>query len=241
MELGADQLATGHYASVFDSGGRLMIQKGKDDTKDQSYFLFNLSQPQLEKIIFPLGNYAKSTVRRLARDFGLNVAQKKESQEICFVEGNDYRAFIKKEIGEEKFLPGPIVNAQGEKIGTHQGTPFYTIGQRKGLGISAPSPLYVTQIHPGRREIVVGGKEDLYQDEFEASHVNWYRAPQEGCSSVTAKVRIRYRSKESESEIFPVSRDMVRVKLKNPQPAITPGQAAVFYQRELVLGGGWIC
>lgn len=240
LELGADLLATGHYASVVRRGARLAVRRGKDPQKDQSYFLFNLAQEQLEKIVFPLGGLTKPRIRELARGFGLSTAEKEESQEICFVADDDYGAFLKKELGEEKIQPGPIVNAKGERLGTHKGTPFYTIGQRKGLGIAALEPLYVTDIRPETGEIVAGKREELYRLEFEANRVNWYLPPIEGWERMDSFVRIRYRSKETECEVTPVGSDVIKVRLKTPQPAITPGQAAVFYDGELVMGGGWI-
>lgn len=240
LELGADFLATGHYASVVQRGGRLAVRRGVDPQKDQSYFLFNLTQKQLEKIVFPLGDLTKPRIRELARGFGLSTAEKEESQEICFVAEDDYGAFLKKELGEERIKPGPIVNARGERLGTHKGTPFYTIGQRKGLGVAAPAPLYVTGIHPETREIVVGEREELYRQEFEADRMNWYIPPEEGWDIMESFVRIRYRSKETGCEVSPVGPERIKVRLKTPQPAVTPGQAAVFYDGELVVGGGWI-
>ncbi|MBI5185134.1 MAG: tRNA 2-thiouridine(34) synthase MnmA [Nitrospinae bacterium] len=240
LELGADFLATGHYASVVRRGGRLAVRRGMDPQKDQSYFLFNLTQKQLEKIVFPLGDLTKPRIRELARGFGLSTAEKEESQEICFVAEDDYGAFLKKELGEEKIQPGPIVNARGERLGTHKGTPFYTIGQRKGLGIAAPAPLYVTGIHPETREIVVGEREELYRREFEANRMNWYMPPEEGWDIMESLVRIRYRGKETGCEVSPLGPDRIKVRFKTPQPAVTPGQAAVFYDKDLVVGGGWI-
>ncbi len=241
MELGADLLATGHYASVVRHNGRLVIQRGRDRKKDQSYFLFNLSQKQLEKIIFPLGNHTKSHIRELARKYNLNIAEKEESQEICFVTEGNYGTFLKKEVGEKEIKAGAILNSHGERIGTHKGTPFYTIRQRKGLGIAAPTPLYVTAINPEKAELRVGKKEDLYRSECEVGQINWYIPPEKGWESVPSSVRIRYRGKETESTIHPLNGDRVNIRFKKPVEAVTPGQAAVFYQGDLVVGGGWIC
>lgn len=241
LELDADLLATGHYASVVQHGNRLVVQRGKDSQKDQSYFLFNLSQKQLKNIIFPLGSYTKPDIRKLAKKYNLNIAEKKESQEICFVTEDNYGAFLQKEVGEEKIRAGAIVNSQGEIIGRHKGTPFYTIGQRKGLGIAAPTPLYVIAINPENTELVVGKKEELYRSECEVDRVNWYMPPEKGWQSVRASAQIRYRGRETDSEILPLNGDKVTVRFKEPVEAVTPGQAMVFYQDDLVMGGGWIC
>ena len=241
MELGADLLATGHYATIVEREGRLAIHRGADSQKDQSYFLFNLAQRQLEKIIFPLGGYTKDEIRKLARKFDLATAEKKESQEICFVAEDDYGAFLKKELGEEKIRPGPILNAKGEKLGTHRGAPFYTIGQRKGLGIAAPRPLYVTEIHPDQGTLVVGEKEELLREEFTADRVNWYLPPPKDWERLSTTVQIRYRATAAPCEIMPGEGDRVRVRFHRPQMAVTPGQAAVFYEGDVALGGGWIC
>ena len=228
-----DYLASGHYARVEydESRCRYLLKKASDLKKDQSYFLFSLSQEQLGRLLFPVGNYTKEEVRRMASHLGLGVDGKPESQD--FVSGGYYS--LVKAIAQ----PGPILDRQGNVLGQHQGIPFYTIGQRKGLGISAVEPLYVTAIDPGRNAIVVGNKEELYGDELIASEVNWIAVERLG-QPVEAKAKIRYRHKEAEAVVIPLDQDKVQVKFKEPQMAVTSGQAIVFYDGDMVVGGGTI-
>ena len=228
-----DYFATGHYAQVeYDkSKHRYLLKKARDTRKDQSYFLSSLSQEQLEHTLFPLNSYTKEEVRKMAQALGLGVADKLESQN--FVAGG-YSTLVR-----AAARPGPILNKRGNVLGQHQGILFYTIGQRKGLGISAGEPLYVTAIDPKRNAIVVGNKEAVYGDELIASELNWIaigglKRP------IEVKAKIRYRHKEAEAMVVPLSGDKVRVKFKEPQMAITPGQAIVFYDGDAVVGGGTI-
>jgi len=228
-----DYFATGHYARVeYDEGKRrYLLKKAGDMAKDQSYFLFALSQEQLGNSLFPLGNHAKEEVGKTARDLGLGVDHKPESQD--FVAG-DYSSLL-----GEVAKPGPILDKEGEILGEHRGIPFYTIGQRKGLGISAGVPLYVIAIDPERNAIVAGSKEEVYGDELVASELNWI-AIEELKRPIEVKAKIRYLHKEAEAIVIPLDEDKVRVKFREPQMAITPGQAVVFYDDDTVIGGGTI-
>lgn len=245
--VGADRVATGHYARVERDGatGRFLLKKGKDLSKDQSYFLFELTQKQLSRAVFPLGEMTKSEVRDIARRIGLGTAEKPESQEICFVPDGNYSRFVEDYAAKEMSVPegsmseGPIENAGGAALGTHNGLHRYTIGQRKGLGISSPDPTYVLKIDVPRNALVVGKREELYKKSFVASGVNWISIA-EPDEPVRAKVRIRYRAAEAPAQITLIDAGRVKVDFDEPQPAITPGQAAVFYDDDVVAGGGWI-
>lgn len=239
-ELGADFIATGHYARLEkdESSGRYLLKKGIDKHKDQSYVLYSLTQEQLSHILFPVGNLTKQRVREIAKGLDLHVAAKRESQEICFIPDDDYPGFIKEYI-PQMAMPGKILNEQGIVLGEHSGISFYTIGQRKGLGISAEEPLYVIAIEPERNVIVVGSKERVYGDELVASRLNWI-AMAELKEPTRLKARIRYLHSEAEAEVAPIDEDRVRVKFNEPQMAITPGQAVVFYDGDTVIGGGTI-
>lgn len=238
-ELGAAYLATGHYARRgFDqASGRHTLLKGVDPAKDQSYVLYNLTQDQLAATLFPLGGLRKTEVRRMAAARGLPVAAKADSQEICFVPGGDYREFLR-ERAPSSVRPGPILDLEGREIGRHAGLAFYTIGQRKGLGLPG-GPHYVLRLDPARNAVIVGPHAALYRRELVATEVNWVSlTPPEGPLFVEA--RIRYRIPPAPAEVEPLGADRVRVVFREAQPAITPGQAVVFYRGELVLGGGTI-
>ena len=228
-----DYFATGHYARVEhdESRSRYLLKKAKDMVKDQSYFLFALSQEQLSNSLFPLGNHTKEEVRKMARDLELGIDDKPESQDFF---AGDYSSLLGKVA-----RPGPILNKEGEILGEHRGIPFYTIGQRKGLGISSKEPLYVTAIDQRKNVIVVGPKEEVYGDELVAMELNWI-AIQELSRPVDLKAKIRYLHKEAEAMVIPLDEDKVHVKFKEPQMAITPGQAVVFYDDDTVIGGGTI-
>ncbi len=228
-----DYFATGHYARVEHDEGkrRYLLKKAKDMAKDQSYFLFALSQEQLSNSLFPLGNHTKEEVRKMARDLELGIDDKPESQDFF---AGDYSSLLGKVA-----RPGPILNKEGEILGEHRGIPFYTIGQRKGLGISSKEPLYVTAIDQGKNVIVVGPKEEVYGDELVAMELNWI-AIEELSRPVDLKAKIRYLHKEAEAMVIPRDEDKVHVKFKEPQMAITPGQAVVFYDDDTVIGGGTI-
>ncbi len=228
-----DYFATGHYAQVeYDkSKFRYLLKKGKDLTKDQSYFLFNLSQEQLGHTLFPLGNYTKEEVRGISQALGLGASNKPESQN--FITGGYFQLVA----AESK--PGPILDRQGNALGQHQGIPFYTVGQRRGLGVSVGERLYVVAIEQERNAIVVGTKKEVYEDELIASDLNWI-AVERLWQPVEVKAKIRYLHKEAEAEITPLDGGKVRLKFKEPQMAIAPGQAVVFYDRDVVMGGGKI-
>ena len=234
-----DFIATGHYARTEHDKerGRYLLKKGLDANKDQSYFLFSLNQEQLSHALFPLGSYTKEKTRAKAKEAGLKTSKKKESQETCFIPDGDNRRFFQEKI-PEKIIPGPIIDTSGKIRGEHQGIIFYTIGQRKGLGIANEFPLYVLSIDKEKNTIMVGKKEDIYRDEFLAGEINWIAFDKLN-SPLKVKARIRYRHKEADATIYPLSETNVRVKFDLPQLAITPGQAVVFYDDDLVIGGGW--
>lgn len=239
VKIGASKVATGHYAKVVEERGRYFIKRGVDRSKDQSYFLFNLSQEQLKRAIFPLGDYTKSDIRRMAKTFGLNVAEKEESQEICFVPDNDYGDFIRKRLDADRIEGGEIVTTDGNIIGRHKGLPFYTIGQRKGLGVSYEKPLYVSEIDVENNRLVVGENDSIMRKGVIVENVNWsIITPRD--SSFRALVQIRYRHHASEAEITLIDNNTVKVIFDELQRAITPGQAAVFYLEDTLIGGGWI-
>lgn len=246
VSLGCDKVATGHYARVeFDEAkNRYRLFRGKNHWKDQSYFLWELTQDQLSRAYFPLGEMLKSEVRDIARDANLYVAEKQESQEICFVPDGNYSGFIDRYLEHEERadeIPagGEIVNARGEKIGEHTGIHRYTIGQRKGLGIAHEKPLYVVQIERLKNQIIVGEKDELEQTEFTAKGVNWV-ALDTPAEPVRAEVKVRYRHEPAAATIYALADDRARIVFDEPQRAVTPGQATIFYDGEETLGGGWI-
>lgn len=237
-ELGADYLATGHYARIEQDGaGVYSLCKGKDKGKDQSYFLFTLTQEQMSRILFPLGNLEKHEVRRLAERYELPVAAKSESQDICFVPDNDYAHFLEKERGGAH-MSGKIVDVTGKVLGSHDGYYRYTVGQRKGLGIAWPHPLYVLGVDEGRREVIVGHRDELYSDGLTASGVNWSSSAPEGPLDVVCK--IRYRHNPVACRVSPLPDNRVEVRFAEREKSVTPGQAVVFYDGDRVVGGGWI-
>lgn len=237
-ELAADFLATGHYARTEQGAdGRWRLLKGVDGSKDQSYFLFTLTQEQLAATLFPLGGMTKQEVRRLAAGYGLRVAEKGESQEICFVPDDDYVRLLEETRGKG-LLSGDIVDRRGNVLGRHDGTYRYTVGQRKGLGIAHPHPLYVLGVDAGRREVIVGGREELASDGLVAANMNWI-VP-EPAAPVEATCKIRYRHQPVPCRIHPLPEGRAEVRFHEPEKSVTPGQAVVFYDGEQVLGGGWI-
>ena len=246
QSLGCDKVATGHYARVeYDKkADRYRLFRGKNHWKDQSYFLWELTQDQLSRAYFPLGDMLKSEVRDIAREADLSIADKKESQEICFVPDGKYSEFIDRYLeheGRSGELPegGEIVNAKGEKLGEHGGIHRYTIGQRRGLGIAHEKPLYVTQIERLKNQIIVGEADELETLEFTAKGVNWV-AFDEPSEPVRAEVKVRYRHEPSPATIYALPDGCARIVFDEPQRAITPGQATIFYNGEEVVGGGWI-
>jgi len=244
-QIGADVLATGHYARVeFDEQvGRWLLKRPADVAKDQTYFLFGLTQEQLSRTIFPLGNMHKPQVRELARHHGLALAEKPDSQEICFVPGGDYKAFLDAYLAEQgDALPdtaGQVVTTDGRVVGEHAGIHNFTVGQRKGLGVATGSPLYVIQIKGAEREVVVGREEELYTQTLRARGVNLI-AVDRLLEPVRVEVKIRHRHGGAPAMVSEAGKGEVLVRFDEPQRAVTPGQAAVFYQNDIVVGGGWI-
>jgi tRNA-specific 2-thiouridylase len=238
--LGADYVASGHHARVVFSRARkrYLLKKGKDRAKDQSYFLYPLTQEQLSRTLMPVGNLTKGEVREMAKALNLPVAEKPESQEICFVPGGRYPEFLKKEI-PQAFLPGLVQDASGRVLGEHKGIIHFTVGQRRGMGIAAAHPLYVISIDGKKNAIVVGNHSDLYRKKLLASRINLIsleklRRP------VRVKAKIRYKHDEAKALVTPLSPQQVLVEFEDPQRAITPGQSVVFYERDVVVGGGII-
>lgn len=238
QEFDADFLATGHYARLEKGNGRWLLKKAIDSKKDQSYFLYGLTQEQMPHILMPLGNFFKSQVRKIARDLGLIVATKPESQEICFIPDDDYPKFLQTYIPQAA-KPGPILNRKGEVIGKHKGILNYTIGQRKRIGIAFKERLYVIGIDLKKNAIIVGNEKEGYGDELIADDLNFI-AIDKLAEPLKVKAKIRSVQPEAEAEIKPLN-GKVLLKFTEPQWAITPGQAVVFYDHDIVLGGGTIC
>jgi len=251
-QIGADMLATGHYARCeFDAeGNRWLLRRAADPAKDQTYFLFGLTQEQLSRTLFPLGHMNKPQVRELAREHHLALAEKPDSQEICFVPGGDYKRFIDAYLNEQgEQLPdtsGELVTTDGKVLGHHEGVHNFTVGQRKGLGVATGSPLYVININGAEGKVTVGGNDDLLSRTLIARDLNWIAVDglhDSGANAntpmrVTAK--IRHRHEPAPAVLENAANGEVRVTFDEPQRAITPGQAVVFYQDDLVIGGGWI-
>jgi len=238
--LEAEYVATGHYAIImYDEGyKRYIIKKSAAPLKDQTYVLYNLTQDQLRHILMPLGEYNKEQVREIARELDLRTANKPESQEICFVEDNNYGRFISERRGDE-IRPGLFVDTRGKKLGTHKGIAHYTVGQRKGLGIALGKPMYVVEIIPDKNLVVLGDETEVFSRELTASQMNFITFEKlEG--PIEVKAKIRYSAKEAEAKVIPIDIDRVRVVFEEPQRAITPGQAVVFYQGDVLVGGGTI-
>ena len=234
-EMDADFLATGHYARLRRTAAGVQLLRGADAAKDQSYVLSLIPSQTLQQLSFPVGDLTKPEVRGLARRYGLQVAEKEESQDICFT--RDYRSFLQRWAGEA-VRPGPILDLSGQVLGQHRGLPFYTIGQRKGLGLSSRQPLFVIKMDEERNALIVGPAEALEQDQLLARNVNWLIEPPDQALRVTAK--IRYKSIHHPATVMPVGANQVEVRFDEPIRAITPGQAVVFYQDEICLGGGVI-
>ena len=232
---GIARVATGHYARIAQRSGEASLLRGSDRNKDQSYFLFALSRRQLERTVFPLGELHKEAVRAKARELGLPVAERPESQDICL---GDHRTVVKSMAGAGQLGAGEIVDSRGNVLGRHDGVHGFTVGQRRGLGIAAPRPLYVLRIDAERRRVVVGPREALNTPSFTASRLNWF-GPPPGEETV-AEVQVRYRSQPVPCILRPLNGHGVEVRPDEPLSSVTPGQAAVFYRDEQVLGGGWI-
>jgi len=238
-QMDADAIATGHYAQLRGADGenRPALVRGADGSKDQSYVLFGISRELLDRIIFPVGGFEKPAIRELAREAGLRVADKADSQEICFIPDNDYAGFIRRYRGLDDDLSGEFVDAAGTVLGRHEGCHHFTIGQRRGLGVAFGSPRFVVAIEPATRRVVLGTHEELARQELEADRPNWLvpNVP----ASFRCRAQIRYRHEAAEAEVF-VDDDRIRVRFAEPQYGVTPGQAVVLYDGDRVLGGGWI-
>src|SRR6266498_917200 len=249
--LGCEYIATGHYAIIehpvagVGEPGFAVLRKGVDPRRDQSYFLFSLRQPQLRRALTPLGNMFKPQIREIAHLLGLKVADKIDSQEICFVPGNDYKAFLRSHLGETEFHRGEIYDVDGNFIAEHEGIQLFTIGQRKGLPGGSQRPRYVVDLDPETNRVIVGGADDLVCDEFEVDRMNWHPIAgvnARGCSGeIEATVKIRYSHPGAAATLTLLENGRAHIRLHEPQRAVTPGQAAVFYDGDVVLGGGWIC
>ena len=246
-QIGADRIATGHYArNHFDQERqRWILSRPEDKSKDQTYFLFGLTQEQLSRTLFPLGEMQKPVVRNIAAEAGLEVATKPDSQEICFIPGGDYNTFLKAYLDEQnEVIPdsaGELVTASGEVIGHHSGIQNFTVGQRKGLGLTSTNPLYVLSIHPDSHQVTVGADEDLFTRDLFANRLNWISIP--GLApgeAIRVSAKIRHRHSPAMATLSRVDENTVHALFDEPQRAITPGQSAVFYQEDEVVGGGWI-
>ena len=236
---GADYLATGHYARLHkDEHGRIQLMRALDESKDQSYVLHQLTQDQLTKTLFPLGEYKKTEVRQLANEFGLSIADQDDSQDLCFIGDYNYRDFLI-QYAPRSIQPGPIVTTSKEIIGEHQGLAFYTIGQRKGIGISSPYPLYVIQKDMTENSLIVGSKDELGRNESETEKFNWISG-QASEKPFEAQVKIRYKSELSSAIVEPISGNRVKIHFEKALRDITPGQSAVIYDGDICLGGGKI-
>jgi len=238
LALGAEFMATGHYVRIKDEGGRINLFRAIDHAKDQSYVLHVLNQEQLAHALFPVGEYPKPEIRRIAAEFGLPTASRADSQDLCFLAGEDYRNFLKRH-SPEILQSGDIVTTEGKVVGQHNGLANYTIGQRKGLGVFSPDPLYVITKDATQNRLVIGAADELGFSELTAHDVNWIsgEAPKE---SFRALVKIRYSAKEVEAWVSPQEQNQATVRFDHPVRDVTAGQAAVFYQDELMLGGGII-
>ncbi len=243
--IGADRIATGHYAvNEYDpERGRWILKRPADLAKDQTYFLFGLTQAQLAHTLFPLGRLTKPEVREVARHHGLALAEKPDSQEICFIPGGDYKQFLTAYLEEQgQSFPetaGELVASTGEVLGHHEGISGFTVGQRKGLGVSSPSPLYVLEINPATHRVTVGADAELATRTLHASRLNWISIPSLA-GPMRVRAKIRHRHEPAWATLEPAGADEVLATFDEPQRAVTPGQSAVFYVRDEVVGGGWI-
>ena len=241
----ADYLATGHYSRIKcehktqNTKHKIYkLLKGKDKNKDQSYFLYTATQNVLKHFLFPVGDYTKAEVRKIAKENKLPSSKRAESQEVCFVPSGDYREFLKAQVVSNKFKPGKIIDISDKEIGTHKGLAFYTIGQRRGIGIYQKKPLYVVEINPKKNIVVVGQKKELYKKELIAENVSWISGELPK-PAMKVKAKVRYAMKEQEARIYPV-KNKLKVIFKKPQRAITPGQSVVLYKGDEILVGGVI-
>lgn len=236
--MGANYIATGHYAKIVQEDGRYLLKKSRSSKKDQTYPLYHLTQRQLANILFPLADYDKDEVRKMARDFNLEVANKADSQDICFITNNNYAGFIEEQTGI-KMRYGNFIDRHGNILGQHRGIYRYTIGQRKGLGIATGKPVFVSKINIVGNEVVLGNEEDILFKSLIVKNVNFIPVDQL-TQSTPVSVKIRYGAKEADAMLIPQKHNLLRVEFKTPQRAVAPGQSAVFYQGDIVLGGGII-
>jgi len=238
--LSPDYLATGHYAinEYNQMSKKFLLKRGLDESKDQSYFLYRLNQEILPCVLFPLGKFKKSQTRELAKKYGLKNFKKAESQEICFIRDDNYRKFLTQYI-KDAIKPGKFKDKKGNILGEHQGIPFYTIGQRRKLGVSLNKRMYVTEINSNKNVIILSDDKDLYKDKLLVKNLSFISGDKLS-NSIKAEVKIRYNSKKSPAIIFPYDEDRILINFEKPQRAITPGQSAVFYQGDVVVGGGII-
>ena len=236
--LGADFVATGHYAKIYEKDGRMVMEKAIDDTKDQTYALYNLTQEQLRKTLMPCGDYRKTRIREIAREMDLGVGNKKDSQEICFIDDNDHGRYIYEKKPELR-IPGNFVDLSGNVLGRHKGIAYYTIGQRKGLGLSIGRPVFVSKIDKDKNEVVLTDESALFKTTLYADKLNWVSS-----EAVTkphrTTAKIRYSAIPAPCTIYPMDEGSVKVVFDEKQRAITAGQSVVFYDANLVLGGGTI-
>ena len=243
MELGADYLATGHYAKITNGDGTYSLNKADDENKDQTYFLYTLKQKELSKLLFPLGSLKKDEVRELARSLNIKLAEKPDSTGVCFVPSDNYRDYL---ISQSAFTEkeGDIVNVEGEVLGKHRGIYSFTIGQRRGLGIATGKPMYVVGIEPKKNRVIVGEEDKIYSNKLLAENISWVQTNNQielnSEEPFEVKAKIRNRHREDDAIVTMKSDTQAEIEFINPQRAITPGQAVVFYQDKKVLGGGWI-
>ncbi|MGG7164385.1 tRNA 2-thiouridine(34) synthase MnmA [Clostridium ihumii] len=238
IAIGADYVATGHYATVEEIDGRYLLRKSEDDKKDQTYALYNLTQEQLKHVLMPCGKYSKPEIREIAEKIGLEVFRKKDSQEICFIPDNNHGKFLEKKSGR-KVKPGNFVDKDGNVLGKHKGIVYYTIGQRKGLGIALGKPMFVTDIIPDKNQVVLGNEEDIFKNTLIAKDVNLIPFDKvEGEIEVTAKVR--YSARPAKAKLTQVGENKIKLVFEENQRAITKGQSVVFYKGNYVVGGGII-
>jgi tRNA-specific 2-thiouridylase len=236
--LGAEYIATGHYANIYEENGRYLLKRSKDDKKDQTYVLYNMTQHQLKHTLMPCGDYNKERIREIAKEIGLNVHNKKDSEEICFIPDNDHGAYIKRE-RPENVKGGNFVDIRGNVLGKHKGLAYYTIGQRKGLGLALGKPVFVNDIRPNTNEVVLGSEDDIFKNELIAGKLNFITFDKLK-EPIKVLAKIRYSAKATKAIVYPYGEDKVRVVFENNVRAITKGQSVVFYNEDLLVGGGII-
>ncbi len=238
QELGAEVFATGHYVRLAEREGRIVVRRGADPAKDQSYVLFGLTQSQLTHCMFPLGDFCKTDVRRMAAHLGVPAVEREESQDICFIPSRDYKRLLRERLGG-RIRPGPILDTSGRVLGEHPGCQGFTIGQRQGLRVALGTPRYVVRIDRARNAVIIGTREELERTAMRVSQVNW-QAFEEPPTRIECLVQIRYNHRPAPAAVEPTPDGGVLVTFHRPETSITPGQSAVFYDGDLVLGGGWI-